>query len=87
MSDETTGESAQIDDQATTASTSKKGTAKAAAAATETATDTPVPIATEAPVEAVVDTPVFPAHEELPATGGSFIRQPDGSLTQSDQET
>lgn len=82
MIDEATGESAQIDDQATTASTSKKGTAKAAAAATETATDTPVAIATEA----VVDTPVFPAHEELPATGGSFIRQPDGSLTQSDQE-
>ena len=45
----------------------------------------PAPGAAPAPAEPAPPAPLWEPHEHIPSEGGSFLRQPDGSLTKAEE--
>lgn len=75
------------DAEARAAADQAKADAEAQAAADQAKADAaakPAPEQADAKADAQLTAPLWEPHEEVPAQGGSFVRQPDGSLAKSD---
>lgn len=84
----TQGDAATLTEaEAQAAADQAKAEAEAQAAAEQAKADAatkPAPEPADAAADAPLTAPLWEPHEEVPAQGGSFVRQPDGSLTKAD---